>query len=166
MRHAWILAAALGLAGCAMGGVAGYRPPVVGGGAGLPVTVARASTDVVTPPGRGMLGLAVRSYQRTATGEPAELPATCAIEAGAFEAQMVTPGRLVIPDLGPDAPAITAVCTAGPLAGRNSVAPAFRWASTGGMPPERVAWGLGWWWGGTKSGPMRYPDLDVGLLPR
>jgi hypothetical protein len=166
VKRILILLAGLALGGCAMGGAAGFRQPVTGGGGGLPATMARASTAVVTPPGRGLAGLAVRTYTRDAAGAVTEVPATCTISAGAFGARMATPGRLVIPDLGPDAPAVTALCSAPGLAGQNSVEPAYRWARTGGTPPERVLWGNGWWWGGFKTGPMRYPDLDVGLVPR
>lgn len=166
MRRAWLLGAALLVAGCAEGGLVGYDRTIVGGGAGLPETVARASQDAVTPPGRRWLGLAVRSFERDAAGTVTEVPARCSITAGTFVAEMATPGRLVIPDLGPDAPPVTATCSNGPLAGRNSVEPSFRWPEGGGNAAQRIAWGGGWWQGGARTGPMRYPDLDVGLLPR
>jgi hypothetical protein len=113
-----------------------------------------------------MLGLGVRTWVRAPDGTITETPGACRIEEGAFGAEMATPGRLVIPDLGPDAPTIVATCTSGALAGSNAVEPAFGWAGNGGSAPERVAWGGGWWWGGVRTGPMRYPDLDVGLQPR
>jgi hypothetical protein len=166
MKRVWLLGAALLVAGCAGGGVIGYERTVVGGGAGLPETVARARQDAVTPPGRRWLGLAVRSFERDAAGAIVEIPARCSIEAGTLTAEIATPGRLVIPDLGPDAPVITATCGNGLLAGRNSVEPDFGWDESGGNSAQRVVWGGGWWQGGVRTGPLRYPDLDVGLRPR
>ncbi len=161
----WVMAAAgLALAGCAGGDFVGYGPAVTGGGGGLPATRAVGREDMITPPGRRDLGLAVRSYAFATDGAPVEVAgAMCRITAGSFEAALVTPGRLVIPDLGPDAPAVTADCVAGSLRGAASVAPVFGWAASGGNPPQRVVWGLGWSFGGVKSGPMRYPDLGVGM---
>ncbi len=164
----WMMAAAFALAGCAGGEVAGFGPAVVGGGRGLPATRAEARPDLMTPPGRRELGLAVRTFAAAPDGTaPAEIAgATCRITAGAFTAELVTPGRLVIPDLGPDAPAIRADCAGGTLRGAGAVAPAFAWASNGGNPPQRVAWGLGWTYGFEKVGPLRYPNLGVVLSPQ
>ena len=36
-------------------------------------------------------------------------------------------------------------------------------AETHASPPPRAWWGGGWWYGFQKSGPMRYPDLAVGM---
>lgn len=155
--------AALAAAGCAGGGFAGYERAVTGGGGGLPETVARARTDVVTPPGRRQLGLAVRTFERDAAGQVVEVAGECAIRAGSFRAAMATPGRLVIPDLGPDAPGIVAECRRGAARGTGSVDPAFAWAESGGGAVERLLWGGGPWRGGVRTGPMRYPDLAVGL---
>ena len=161
----WIMtAAAAALAGCAGGDLAGYGPAVTGGGGGLPVTRAVAREDVITPPGRRDLGLAVRSFAVGADGDAAEIAgAVCRISAGSFLATLATPGRLVIPDLGPDAPAIFADCSAGTLRGAASVAPVYGWEASGGNPPQRMLWGLGWYYGGVKTGPLRYPDLPVVL---
>jgi hypothetical protein len=158
-----LVAAALGLGGCAGGGFAGYERGVTGGGGGLPVTVARARSDVVTPPGRRQLGLAVRTFERDAAGGSVEVAGECAIRAGAFRASTATPGRLVIPDLGPDAPGIVAECRRGAARGSASAAPVFAWEESGGTGLERLLWGGGPWRGGVRTGPMRYPDLLVGL---
>jgi hypothetical protein len=159
-------AAALALAGCAGGGFVGYERAVTGGGAGLPETVARASTAEVTPPGRRMLGLAVRTYARDAAGAIVEVPGTCTVTGGTLGASLATPGRLVVPDLGPDAPVLTARCTAQGMTGSGAVEPAFAWAEDGGGAAARLAWGGGPWRGGPRTGPMRYPDLMVGVQPR
>jgi hypothetical protein len=163
--RAWMLtAAALGLAGCAGGEVAGFGPAVVGGGVGLPSTRAEARPDAMTPPGRRDLGVSVRTFAPGPDGALAQVAgATCRVTAGSFAATFVTPGRLVLPDLGPDAPPVAADCTAGALAGSAAVAPDFRWIPGGGNPPERVLWGLGWTYGFEKVGPVRYPPLAVTL---
>lgn len=164
MRGWWIAAAALALAGCAGGDIAGFGPAVVGGGRGLPATRAEARPDLMTPPGRRELALAVRSFTAGPDGTQAEIAgASCRITAGAFEAALVTPGRLIIPDLGPDAPPVRADCVAGELRGAGAVAPAFSWSGGGGNPPQRVAWGLGWTYGYEAMGPVRYPNLGVVL---
>ncbi len=162
-----ILAAALALAGCAAGEIAGFGPAVRGGGGGLPATRAEARPDAMTSPGRRELGLALRTFTSETDGSRVEIRgATCRITGGAFEATLVTPARLVIPDLGPDAPVLQADCTAGALAGAAAVEPDFVWIPGGGNPPQRVLWGLGWSYGFEKTGPLHYPDLAVGLVER
>jgi hypothetical protein len=157
-------AAAFALAGCAEGEFLGFGPAVVGGGGGLPATRAEARPDLMTPPGRRELGLAVRSFTAAADGETTEIVgATCRITAGAYDAALVTPGRLIIPDLGPDAPAVRADCEMGDLRGAGAVAPVFSWVGGGGNPPQRVAWGLGWTYGYEAMGPTGYPNLGVVL---
>lgn len=164
MRGWTMAAAALALAGCAEGELVGYGPAVVGGGRGLPVTRAEARPDLMTPPGRRDLALAVRSFAAGPDGAQDEIAgATCRISAGAFSAALVTPGRLIIPDLGPDAPAIRADCDLGDLRGAGAVAPVFSWSRGGGNPPQRVAWGLGWTYGYEAMGPTGYPNLGVVL---
>jgi hypothetical protein len=156
---------ALMLAGCA--GAYDWRR-VEGGGAGLPVAAMRASSEVVTPPGRGPLeALAVRTF--VPGGGPGGWDevtgATCRVEgAPYFAATVVTPVRLTLPDLGPDAPVLQARCERGDLNGQASVAPAFSWPEERRpSAPTRIWWGGGWWWGFEKTGPMRYPDLAVAL---
>ena len=81
-----------------------------------------------------------------------------------FGATVVTPVRLTLPDLGPDAPVLRADCEQGTLRGAAEVAPAFSWPEEGRpSAPQRIWWGGGWWWGFQKTGPMRYPDLAVAL---
>lgn len=156
---------ALALAGCA--GQAYDWRAVEGGGGGLPVAAMRANSDVVVPPGRGPLeGLAVRAFVPAPGGGWTEVPgARCRVEgAPYFDATVVTPVRLTLPDLGPDAPVLRAECEQGTLRGAAQVAPAFSWPEEGRpSAPQRIWWGGGWWWGFQKTGPMRYPDLAVAL---
>ena len=79
-----------------------------------------------------------------------------------FDATVVTPVRLTLPDLGPDAPILRAECENGAQRGQAAVAPSFSWPVEGRPSAgQRVWWGGGWWWGFQKTGPMRYPDLAV-----
>ncbi len=165
------IALALLLAGC--GGGSGYQLGAPhGGGGGLPEVALQGSRADVVPPGReGRLALALRSFTPAAPaadGSPAWTEvagATCHVTGGDFfAATVVTPVRLTIPDLGPDAPALRADCTLGTLNGTDIVAPTFSWPTEGRpQPATRAWWGGGWWWGYQRTGPMRYPDLAVGL---
>jgi hypothetical protein len=154
------LALVLALAACAGG--------VRGGGGGLPEVAMQARTDTVVPPGRGWRqGLAVRSFVIGADGQWQEVAgATCQVAGGdLYRAALVTPARLVLPDIGPDAPVIRADCAAGAARGADAVAPAYGWPAEGRPDPfNRVFWNNnGWWWGFQKTGPLRYPDLAVGM---
>jgi hypothetical protein len=156
---------ALGLAGC--GGITDYPwEGPTGGGKGLPVVAMQSSRDVVVPPGRGKpLALAVRAFVPGAEGWQEVTGARCRVTGGEFfGAELVAPARLVVPDLGPDAPVLRAECTGAGTAGAAAVAPAFGWPEEGRPAAvHRIWWGGGWWRGFQKTGPMRYPDLAVGM---
>lgn len=161
----WIgMVLALAVAGCA--GEAYDWHAVEGGGAGLPQVAMRSSRDVVVPPGRGPLeGLALRTFVPAADGWNEVTGALCRVTGGDFfRVDVVTPVRLTLPDLGPDAPVLRADCTSGALRGQAAVAPIFSWPEEGRPSAvQRIWWGGGWWWGFEKTGPMRYPDLAVAL---
>jgi hypothetical protein len=161
------LAAALGLALAGCGGGSDYQwGAPYGGGRGLPQVRMSASQGVVVPPGRdGEEALALRAFVPGPDGWQEVDGARCRVTGGDyFRTQVVTPVRLVLPDLGPDAPVLSAECEAGNARGAAAVAPAYRWpADRHASPPERAWWGGGWWYGFQKSGPMRYPDLAVGM---
>ena len=144
------------LAGCTFG--------PSGGGRGLEeVTTTRATGEFV-PPARRYLGLSVRSFEPDTEAEWREVAgATCAVSAGAYRATLVTPARLILPDLGPDAPPIEAECRLGSRSGRDIVGPVYRWPAETKPDPLQRIWYGGWWRGYEESGPMRYPDLAVGL---
>ena len=91
--------------------------------------------------------------------------ARCRVTGGDFfSADVVTPARLTVQDLGPDAPPLRADCSSGTLTGSAAVGPAFGWPVEGRPGAvHRIWWGGGWWWGFQKTGPMRYPDLAVAL---
>lgn len=155
---------ALTLAGCGGGGYHWGAPN--GGGRGLPEVRMSASQTVVVPPGRdGARALALRTFVPGTDGWQEVSGARCRVTGGDyFRAQVVTPVRLVLPDLGPDAPVLRAECESGIARGAAAVAPDFPWpAETLASPAQRAWWGGGWWWGFQKSGPMRYPDLAVAL---
>ncbi|HRO09933.1 hypothetical protein [Amaricoccus sp.] len=165
MRAMWI-ALALGLAGC--GGQAYDWRAMEGGGAGLPVVTMRSAPEMVVPPTRGPLRtLAVRTFVpgTEVDGWDEVTGATCRVEgAPYFSATVLTPVRLALPDLGPDAPALVATCEKGTLRGQAGVEPAFSWPEEGRpSAPQRIWWGGGWWWGFQRTGPLHYPDLAVSL---
>jgi hypothetical protein len=154
----------LALGGCG-GGAYQWRAET-GGGAGLPQVAMAPSNQAVVPPGRGALRtLAVRSFVPGREGWDEVSGARCRVTGGdLLVADLVTPARLTLPDLGPDAPALRAECEAGTARGAAVVQPVFSWPAEGRPNPvERAWWGGGWWWGFQKTGPLRYPDLAVGL---
>lgn len=153
----------LALAGC------GFGPggATTGGGRGLPEVRAMATDVKRLPPGRGPTGVAVRSFAPGPDGDLVEVAgATCVFSADVYRAEIVTPARVILPDLGADAPDVRADCRLGDgLAGAVIGEPQFGWDRTGGSQAERVFWRGGQWWGGSEDGPMRYPDLVVPLRP-
>lgn len=158
------LAVGVALAGCGGGGYQIGGPQ--GGGRGLPAARMVASPGMVVPPGRGAgEALALRAFVPGPDGWQEVTGARCDVTGGEYlGARVVTPVRLVLPDLGPDAPPLTAECTSGTMRGAATVAPSYPWPpETRPSPPQRVWWGGGWWYGFQKSGPLRYPDLAVGM---
>ena len=167
MRGIGVGLVAVALAGCG-GGAYDWRS-VAGGGAGLPQVSMAPTGETVVPPGRGaQRALAVRSFVSTAEGWSEVAGARCTVSGQPFfQATVVTPSRLTLPDLGPDAPNLRAECETATAWGADVVAPAFGWPAEGRpSPAERAWWGGGWWWGYQKTGPLRYPDIAVGLVPR
>jgi hypothetical protein len=154
----------LTLTGCGGGGYQWVGAQ--GGGRGLPEVAMRATGSVVVPPGRDTpAALAVRAFVPGPDGWQQVAGARCRVTgADYFVADLVTPARLVLPDLGPDAPMLRADCTQGTARGSAVVAPVFPWPPEGhASAAQRVWWGGGWWYGFQKSGPMHYPDLAVGM---
>jgi hypothetical protein len=157
MRIAALIVFTLVAAGCTGG--------LSGGGNGLDRVVMKTTNADIVPPARGYLGLAVRSFAGGGDGEWQEVAgARCVASAGAFGAVLTTPSQLVVPDLGPDAVPVTVECTKGASSGRGVSMPDFSWkGSDKPSPPARIAYGGGWWYGYRKSGPLAFPDIDVGL---
>jgi len=164
MRAIGIGMLALALAGCSN---AAYQlPTVAGGGKGLPEVTMRASRDVVVPPGRGQTkALALRTFVPAGEGWSEVTGSRCHVRGGEyFGATVVTPVRLLLPDLGPDAPVLAADCESGTLRGTAAVAPGYPWPEAGRpSAPTRAWWGAGWWWGYEKTGYLGYGDLAVAL---
>ena len=161
MRRAALLLA-LALAGCG-GGVYQWGP--AGGGRGLPEVAMASDPAWIVPPGRSRAALAVRTFVPAEGGWAEVTGARCEVRgAPFFHAAVTTPARLILPDLGPDAPALVAVCGTGALEGRDAVPPVYAWPAEGrASAPARAWWGGGWWRGFETTGPMRYPDLAVAL---
>lgn len=152
------LAAILVLAGCAGN--------VYGGGSGLNEVVMKRTNDDFAPPARGYVGVALRAFAAGPDGNWVEVDgASCRVSAGPYRAVAASPARVVLPDLGPDAPPVQADCSTASASGSARVLPDFSWPQE--AKPDafnRIAY-AGWWWGYEKSGPMRYPDLSVGMSP-
>jgi hypothetical protein len=162
-----LTALALVLAGCG-GGAYDWRA-VEGGGAGLPEVAMTPSEEIIVPPGRGAReGVALRTFVASGEGWSEVTGATCDVTAlPYFRTRVRTPVRIVVPDLGPDAPPLRADCETPSSWGSDTVAPVYAWpADRMAGPVARAWWGGGWWRGYQKSGPLRYPDLAVGLVPR
>ena len=159
MRRIGLVAGlALGLAGCGGGG---YEwGGAQGGGRGLPEVPMRASQAVVVPPGRdAQEALALRASFPDPRAGRRPAGARCRVTGGDyFRADVVAPVRLVLPDLGPDAPVLRADCAAGTARGAAAVAPFYPWPPEGRpSPPQRIWWGGGWWYGFQKTGPCAIP---------
>lgn len=165
MRRTGLMATlALALAGCGGGGYQLGAPD--GGGRGLPAMRLSASPGEVVPPGRGAdKALALRTFVPGPDGWQEVAGATCTVTGGIYlGARVTTPVRLVLPDLGPDAPTLQADCATATARGTAAVAPYFPWPPDKlASPLQRAWWGGGWWEGYQRSGPMSYPDLAVGL---
>jgi hypothetical protein len=157
MKTAGMAALVLVLAGCSSG--------LTGSERGAQEAVMKNVSGDFVPPARDYENVVARSFTVGAGGEWAETPgAACTAEAGRFRTQFATPAVVVMPDLGPDAPAITATCTLGQLSGQDIVPPDFNWREEGRPPPaKRVSYGRGWWFGFKKSGPLVYRDIAVGM---
>lgn len=152
------------LGGCAEGGLMGYSREVTGGGRGLPATRMAQNDTLIVPAGRGDVGFAVRSFTAGPDGDLGEVAGvTCEFAGGGLAARVVTPARLVLPDLGFDAPTLSATCASATSRGAAVVPPVFAWANGGGNPVQRAVWGGGGAPGGAEAGPLRYPNVDVVL---
>lgn len=157
MKAAGIVAVLFAVAGCAGGN------PLMKDG--LAEVQMRNSSGDVAAPARRYMSVPTRSFQAGPEGEWLEvLGAQCSVTSGLYRATLTTPARLVLPDLGPDAEPITAVCSTGILNGREMVAPEYPWPAEGSPSGvSKMTYGGGWWYGYEKSGPMKYPDIAVAL---
>lgn len=157
MRTSATLLACLVLSGCAV--------TDAGSGPRRDLSVMKVSTGEFAPPARGYSEVTVRSLVSGTEADWLEtVGARCVASAGPYAAVLTTPARLAVPDLGPDALQVSVECTQGALAGRALSGPVYRWPAGGKPGPlSRIAYGGGWWYGYQKSGPLRYPDINVGL---
>ena len=146
--------------------------------------------EVVVPGGqfegvRGEAGLVVRTITEDAVGTTREVyGARCAVRSSLFEAELVTPSRLVVPNFGPQSPDLIVSCEADDLRGaaRQSASTRWRYApgygypsvgvygGTGGRSGVAIGWGYGGWgyggwgYGGRPAYPVSgYGDITVTL---
>ena len=163
------LVAVAGVAGCVAGCVApGAAPP------GVDTVRAERRAGVVAPLASGETQLVVRTVG--AAGQ--ELPgAACVAESAYFRAEFASPARILLPDYGAEAPAVTVTCRSGTAEGGAVAAPQAAWqGGLGGWPAvgmsvgtgtnSGVGVGFGWWGGGGVGAAggvpvVRYPELRI-----
>lgn len=147
------------------------------GGVGLPEVVARAAPGTEPVAARGTTALAVRSVAPEPDGGTVEVAgAECSAVSGPFRAELTTPARLVLPDLGEASAPVTVNCRLGSARGAMRSDPQFGWSGgMGGWPAigvsvgtggyDGVGVGMGWYGGGVGTGRdiTRYPDMRVVL---
>ena len=152
-------------------------------GALLPLGLAACATgvpverQVVVPGGgfaavQGEAALVVRTFLPDADGERREvLGARCDVVSSLYATELVTPSRLVVPNFGPQSPAITVDCATGELSGSATVEIVTNWQYGPGAWPGYPygpyapygAYG-GWGWYGGPGYPLsEYPDIAVVL---
>ncbi len=101
--------------------------------------------------------------------------ARCTVLSSLYQAELVTPARVVVPNFGPQSPQITVSCKAGALSGAGTARIVTRWD---GPPPYPGLWGprhganLGTRLGaglrglGRLAGVWRLPGLGLPRPPR
>ena len=141
---------------------------LLGCATGQPVThqvvVSGANFDAV----QGEAALIVRSHITDAErGRLEVLGADCRVTSSLYEASLVTPARLVVPNFGPQSPQIDVACRAGELAGQGQVQISTFWRYPPGYYPYAPypagVWGWQWGWPGGAYPVSEYPDLNVEL---
>jgi hypothetical protein len=166
----WALMAAIGLAGCAAPGP---------GPAGVGTVTAERKAGVQAPLASGETEIVVRAVPAV-SGQGQELVgAQCVAESPYFRAAFAAPARVLLPDFGPQAPAVTVTCRNGDATGTAVAQPQAAWqGGLGGWPSVGVSVGTGdysgvgvgvGWWGGGGVGAsggtpvVRYPELRVAV---
>lgn len=118
---------------------------------------------------QGEAAFIVRTFLAPEDGERREVVgATCRLSSSLYDAEVVTPARVVVPNFGPQSPEIAAACRADDLAGTGGTRIVTRWQQSplGGPPgPFYGPWGLGgpgaWGWYDPAIPISDYPDLHV-----
>lgn len=129
------------------------------------VTVAGGRFNAV----QGEAAFLVRTFLPAEGGERQEVVgARCQLASSLYEAEVVTPSRVVVPNFGPQSPRITATCQAGDLVGSGSTRIVTRWQQSpwgwGPSPlygPTPWMWGGPWGWYDPAIPVSDYPNLIV-----
>ena len=164
--------AAMGVAGGVAGCVApGAAPP------GVETVRVDRKAGVAAPLASGETQLVVRAVPAGAPAGQELRGAQCLAEAPYFRAEFASPARILLPDYGSEAPAVTVTCRSGTATGTAVAEPQAAWqGGLGGWPAVGVSVGTGTdsgvgvgfgWWGGGGVGAsggvpvVRYPELRI-----
>ena len=166
--RALALMAAIGVAGCAAPAAA---PP------GVETVRAERKAGVSAPLASGETQLVVRTLPAGAPAGQELRGARCVADSPYFRAEFASPARILLPDFGAAAPAVTVTCRSGAATGTAVAAPQAAWqGGLGGWPAVGVSVGTGnssgvgvgfGWWGGGGVGAaggvpvVRYPELRI-----
>ena len=128
------LAAAIGVAGCAVPGAA---PP------GVATVSATRTAEVPAPLASGETQIIVRAVPAGAPDQELR-GALCVAEAPWFRAEFASPARVLVPDFGTQAPPVTVTCRSGTASGSAVAQPQAAWSGgLGGWPAVGVSVGTG-----------------------
>ena len=140
------LMAAVGVAGCVAPGAA---PP------GVETVRAERRADVSAPLASGETQLVVRTVAAGAPAGQELVGARCVAESAYFRAEFASPARVLLPDYGAQAPAVSVTCRSGTATGSAVAAPQAAWqGGLGGWPAVGISVGTG-----TNSGVGRRARL-------
>lgn len=126
--------------------------------------------QVVVPGARftavqGEAAFVVRTFLAPEGGERREVVgAACRLSSSLYDAEVVTPARVVVPNFGPQSPEIAAECRAGDLAGTGGTRIVTRWQQgpVGMAPgPYYGPWG----WGGPVGFGWYEPSIPISDYP-
>lgn len=149
---------------------------VAGCASGLPV-----QQDVVVSGSRfvavqGEADLVVRAFLLDETAARREVAgAECTVQTSLYDARLITPARLVVPNFGPQSPTLGIVCTALGREGAAQQRIVTTWrAAPGALGRVGPGWygggwagtglyGGGWGWDGPSVPVSSYPDVGVVL---
>jgi hypothetical protein len=164
--RAWVSGVLMLMAGCVVQEAA---PP------GVETVRAEAKEGVEPPVARGETQLVVRAIPAETQG--LELRgAACEADSPWFKAEFASPGRVLMPDYGAEAPVVAVTCRSGKAVGTGQAQPEPAWSGgLGGWPAIGISVGtgnaagagigLGWYGGGvgTAGGVpvVKYPELRV-----
>ncbi len=115
IKFGFITAAVISLSGCAAMEITTppvmITPTVASNAVGLDVYARDRSRGNPVPRFRGQITVAIRTQGKTSDGSFGEISGVpCTVDAGVYKASLFTPANLIVPDYGPNSPAIFVRC--------------------------------------------------------